>query len=427
MRQLVPSVYVPTLLEFSGNSALLPVVPLMALALGFDVPQAAALSLVFGIFSFLGPIPAARLISRMGARPALVLTGALLVVSNVVAYLLITPGLQGDPALRHRLALIAALVVMAACSQVWTLGRQAYLGSALPPGMRARGMTAFGGMIRIGQVVGPLLGAIVLGLGQDSVVFLLYAVTTAAATVMVGLFLPVGETRGSARTIPRGRSRSPLHRRLDRAVLLRMISIGCGIAPVMISRVNRPVIVPLLGASLGLDSTLISLVFGASAVLEIIMVIPAGALMDRFGRAAVAVPCGLIMGAGYVLLAVLAAVLEGHGQAAALVALLVPSALIALGNGLGSGIVMTLGIDVSPVHGRTGYLAWWNTLMGAGRLVAPLVVSGVTLVAPVAAAGAVTGELCLAGGLWLLRALPRLTPSGGTRAGGGRPVAARRG
>ena len=426
MRQLVPSVYVPTLLEFSGNSALMPVVPLMALSLGFGVPQAAALSLVFGIFSFIGPIPAARLISRCGARASLVATGVVLVLSNVVAYLLITPGLSGDPTLRHRVALLVALVVMAACSQVWTLGRQAYLGSTLPPSMRARGMTTFGGMIRIGQVVGPLLGAALLGLGQDSIVFLLYAVTTAAATVMVGVFLPIGERREASRAVRSSAGRSPLRRRLDRAVLVRMISIGCGIAPVMISRVNRPVIVPLLGAALGLDSTLISLVFGASAVLEILMVIPAGVLMDRFGRAAVAVPCGLTMGVGYVLLAVLAQTLGGEGQTAALVALLVPSALIALGNGLGSGIVMTLGIDVSPVHGRTGYLAWWNTLMGAGRLVAPLVVSGVTLVAPVAAAGAAPGVLCLAGGLWLLRALPRLTPSGGTRAGAVRTVPAAR-
>src|SRR5690606_42147486 len=63
-------------------------------------------------------------------------------------------------------------------------------------------------------------------------------------------------------------------------------------------------------------------------------------------------------------------VLADRGESLALVALLVPSLLIGLGNGLGSGIVMTLGIDVSPVHGRTRYLAWWNTMLGAGRLAA---------------------------------------------------------
>jgi len=191
--------------------------------------------------------------------------------------------------------------------------------------------------------------------------------------------------------------------------------VGAGIAPVMISRVNRPVIIPLLGASLGLESMWISIVFGISAVIEILLVIPAGTLMDRYGRVAVAVPCALMNGSGYLLLAVMAQTLAGGGMTAALIALLVPSMVIAVGNGLGSGIVMTLGIDVSPVHGRTRYLAWWNTLMGAGRLAAPLLVTGITLVAPVAVAGAATGALCVAGGAWLARTLPRLTPSGSTR------------
>ncbi|MGO2312255.1 MAG: MFS transporter, partial [Brachybacterium tyrofermentans] len=186
-------------------------------------------------------------------------------------------------------------------------------------------------------------------------------------------------------------------------------------APVMMARVNRPVIVPLLGASLGLDSVWISLVFGVCAALEILLVIPAGTLMDRYGRAAVAVPCALLMGAGFILLAILGTTLAGQGTTLAVVALLVPSLLIGLGNGMGAGIVMTLGIDVSPVHDRTRYLAWWNTMLGSGRLAAPLVVTAIALVAPIALAGAATGALCLAGGAWLARTLPRVTPSGSTR------------
>ncbi|WP_422116900.1 MFS transporter [Brachybacterium sp. UNK5269] len=320
----------------------------------------------------------------------------------------------------HRLLLVVLLLVMAASTQVWQLGRQAYLGTALPPTMRARGMTLFGGVIRLGEIIGPLLGAVVMLLGSMAGVFLLFAVTAAAATVMIAVFLPPGERRPApvrsgvrAQRLPRTAARS----RLDRAVLGRMVMVGVGIAPVMMARVNRPVIVPLLGDSLGLDPVWISIVFGVSAAFEILLVIPAGTLMDRFGRAAVAVPCAVLMGAGFLLLALLSTVLADRGESLALVALLVPSLLIGLGNGLGSGIVMTLGIDVSPVHGRTRYLAWWNTMLGAGRLAAPLIVTAITLVAPVAVAGAATGAISVAGGIWLARALPRVTPSGGTRKG----------
>jgi len=413
---LAPSVYAPTLLEFAGLSALMPVIPLLALDLGFAAWQAAALTTVFGLTSFLGPIPAGRFISRVGARRALVSTGVLLVLSNLVAFMVLTPGVHGDPGARHQLTFLGLLLVMAISTQVWQLGRQAYLGTALPPTMRARGMTMFGGVIRLGEVIGPLLGALVMALGSDTGVFILFAVTAAAGTVMIAIFLPPGETRPTPRR-PRGERipRSTARSRLDRAVLSRMAMVGLGIAPVMMARVNRPVIVPLLGASLGLDSVWISLVFGVCAALEILLVIPAGTLMDRYGRAAVAVPCALLMGAGFILLAILGTTLAGQGTTLAVVALLVPSLLIGLGNGMGAGIVMTLGIDVSPVHDRTRYLAWWNTMLGSGRLAAPLVVTAIALVAPIALAGAATGALCLAGGAWLARTLPRVTPSGSTR------------
>src|SRR5699024_4512673 len=174
LRGLVPSVYAPSLLEFVGLAALMPVIPLLARDLGFSVPQAAALSTIFGLASFLGPIPAGRLISRIGARSALVITGVLLVVSNLAAWILIGPAVGGDGDRTHRLMLIGLLLVMAASIQVWQLGRQSYLGTALPPSMRARGMTLFGGVIRIGEVLGPLLGAMVIALGSMAWVFGLF-------------------------------------------------------------------------------------------------------------------------------------------------------------------------------------------------------------------------------------------------------------
>ncbi|MGO2314164.1 MAG: MFS transporter, partial [Brachybacterium tyrofermentans] len=245
---LAPSVYAPTLLEFAGLSALMPVIPLLALDLGFAAWQAAALTTVFGLTSFLGPIPAGRFISRVGARRALVSTGVLLVLSNLVAFMVLTPGVHGDPGPRHQLTFLGLLLVMAISTQVWQLGRQAYLGTALPPTMRARGMTMFGGVIRLGEVIGPLLGALVMALGSDTGVFILFAVTAAAGTVMIAIFLPPGETRPTSRR-PRGERipHSTARSRLDRAVLSRMAMVGLGIAPVMMARVNRPVIVPLLG------------------------------------------------------------------------------------------------------------------------------------------------------------------------------------
>src|SRR5699024_8063337 len=157
-------------------------------------------------------------------------------------------------------------------------------------------------------------------------------------TVMIAVFLPPGEA-GPEPVAPRGarRHRSSARIRLDRAVLDRMVAVGLGIAPVMMARVNRPVIVPLLGEALGLDPVWISIVFGVSAALEILLVLPAGSLMDRYGRAAVAVPCALLMGLGFLLLGLLGTALADRGTTAALIALMLPTLLIGLGSGLGSG------------------------------------------------------------------------------------------
>nr|WP_214651248.1 MFS transporter [Brachybacterium halotolerans] len=431
IRSLVGPVYAPTLIEASGSNALLPVIPLLALALGFSVPMTAAITLVFGIAAVLGPIPAGRLMDRVGAQRALVGTGVVLVITNLVALVVIGRGLAEGPTLVHRVMLVVLLVVMATSSQVWALGRQSYLGGALPAAVRARGMTLFGGMMRIGQVVGPLLGAGVTALGHESWVFALFAVLSGAATIMVAVFMVPGEGRRASRaradavdgrsrgapSRPDAPRRSAARSRLTRGVLARMLVVGLGITPLMMARVNRPTIVPLLGAVLGVDATTISIIFGVSAVLDIALVVPAGVLMDRFGRAAVAVPCSLIMGVGFVLMGVLALRAGTTGGSVAVLALLIPSLLISLGNGLGSGIVMTLGIDVSPVHGRTTYLAWWNTMIGVGRLTAPLLVTVITLVAPVAAAAIASGVLCLGGGAWLARVLPRHTPAPEPRRG----------
>src|SRR5699024_10299542 len=218
LRALVPSVYAPTLLEFVGLSALMPVIPLLARELGFSVPQAAALTTIFGVTSFLGPIPAGLLIAGIGARRALMVTGVLMMASNLTAFAVIAPvPADGTATPGDRLTLVGQLLVIAVSMQVWQLGRQTYLGTALTRSMRARGMTLFGGLIRIGQVVGPLLGAAVMALGSMTEVFLLFAVSAAAGTVMITVFLPPDEA-GPSPAVPREgrRGRSPARVRLDR-------------------------------------------------------------------------------------------------------------------------------------------------------------------------------------------------------------------
>lgn len=178
------------------------------------------------------------------------------------------------------------------------------------------------------------------------------------------------------------------------------------------SRSNRMIIIPLVALSLGLGEDHVAIVVGIAAVVEIALFYPAGLLMDRFGRAAVAVPCSLGLAAGMALMAPLA--LGGHAttpQPWALPALLAAATVMSLGNGLGSGIQVTLGVDLARPQYRVRDLGRWNSLVGVGQLAGPGLVTAVTVVAPVGVAAGTMAVLCGAGGAWLARILPRVTPA----------------
>jgi MFS family permease len=149
--------------------------------------------------------------------------------------------------------------------------------------------------------------------------------------------------------------------------------------------------------------TEVSPVFAASGLVEVVLLYPAGSLMDRRGRVWVALPVTVSLGLGLVVLPL----------TASLLAVGAVSLVMAVGNGLGSGIVMTLGADAGPPVGRAPFLGLWRLLSLEGHNGAALVVGAAAAVASLGAAGVVVGLLTLGGGAWLLRWRPRTTRGSG--------------
>lgn len=211
LRSLIGPVYAPTLFQAVGMTAILPVIPLIALSLGFPVPAAAAITMITGIVGVLGPIPLASVMTVVGERRAMIATGILVALTQVGSLLLINHALTTTPTSWHRIGFIAALVVSSLCREVWVIGRQAYLGTALPPPFRARGMTTFGGMMRIGQVIGPLLGAGVIALGNEAWVIGLDALAMLVATLLVAVcMLPSDSSPRGRVTVRQASGRLPV-------------------------------------------------------------------------------------------------------------------------------------------------------------------------------------------------------------------------
>jgi hypothetical protein len=60
--------------------------------------------------------------------------------------------------------------------------------------------------------------------------------------------------------------------------------------------------------------------------------------------------------------------------------------LMGLGNGMSSGLIMTLGADVSPIVGRAQFLGAWRLCSDIGTGIGPLLISAVLSIGSLGAA-----------------------------------------
>jgi MFS family permease len=166
-------------------------------------------------------------------------------------------------------------------------------------------------------------------------------------------------------------------------------------------RTTRQTVIPLWADHLALEASVIAVIYGLASGIEMLLFYPAGKVMDQMGRRWVVVPSLVIMGAG-----LLALPLTHNAQT-----LLLAAMAIAFGNGIGSGMMMTLGADHSPRQGRAHFLGLWRLMADVGALCGPVLLSLVAATLTLGAGVAVTGLLSfLAAGqlaYWIPRAQAR--------------------
>lgn len=81
--------------------------------------------------------------------------------------------------------------------------------------------------------------------------------------------------------------------------------------------------------------------------------------------------------------------------------------LMAFGDGLSSGVVMTLGSDAAPAAGRPQFLGAWRLIADVGAVLGPGTVALMTLFAPLAASSLALAGIAAVGSGWLIRWVPR--------------------
>lgn len=384
-RRIAVPAYGPTILVAVGQGAIQPLIALSARDLGASVGMAALVVALTGIGQLIGDLPAGALAARIGERRALTLA------------CLLDAGALFGASLARSLALLALAVLVAGLAgAVFSLARQKYLTEAIPIRMRARALSTLGGSSRIGVFVGPFVAALIISRTGIGAAYAFAAVMSLAAAVltMATPDLVSEHDRHSARRRVHRSVLSVLaeHRRV-------LVLLGSGVLIISAVRATRQTIIPLWAETHGLDATTTSLIYGVSAGIDMVMFYPGGAIMDRFGRAAVAVPSMLLLGTGFALLPLTSGP----------IAIAAVASLMGLGNGISSGIVMTLGSDASPDDGRAQFLGGWRLFSDTGNAGGPLVISAISSVAPLAIAVLAMAAIAYAGSGWLGCWVPRFS------------------
>jgi MFS family permease len=364
LREVVLGALLPSLLFGVGIGIVLPLIPTTAIRLGADLATAGFAAALLPIGKVVADVPAGALAARIGDRRAMILAAGLGLL-----------GFAGCALAPTLLLLQASVFALGASTAVFHLARHAYLTEVTAVQHRARVLSTLGGMHRLGYFIGPFVGAVAVA-GSS----LRPAYWLATGLLLLALIVLLAAQDGDGgRSSGNGAARprktvwqvAREHRRL-------LLTLGAATTLVGAVRGARQTVIPLWGEALGLDPEVISVVFGISGALDMLLFYPAGKVMDHYGRLWVGVPSMLVMGVSLAVLPLVSSV-----PAVAAVA-----ALLGIGNGIGAGIIMTVGADVAPPEDRASFLGLWRIFQDVGDASGPLVL----------AAGAAVGSL--AAGIW---------------------------
>jgi MFS family permease len=363
-------VYLPNLVISTGQGAMLPILIYAARAVHASPAMATVIVAINGIGTMLFDLPSGQIVARFGEWR-----------SGWIATCAMSAGLVGCLLAQSVWFLAVSVFVQAAGWAVWSLVRMTHLSRVAPAFARGRALSLFGGVIRTGNVLGPFLFVAIARHDDTGPAFMIFLVC-----VLVGFVWTVWARDRTDRVGSSQRTEQIRPLRVLREHRRGLATSGVGALGVSLLRGSRTAMVPLWAAHIGLDSSTAATIFAFSSLVELGFFYPAGVISDRWGRRVVMLPCLFLLSVGHVLLPF------SH----TFPTLMAVALVLGFGNAMGSGIVMTLGADLTPDVGRASFLAVWRVVSDAGTTAGPLIDSAIVGLASISLVGPVIGVVGLA-------------------------------
>ncbi len=341
--QTLWGLFVPVYLRWMtgglGVAMVLPILPVYLTDSGLSFSMASVVLAAAGLGAMLGGLPVGAMLGRLGERRVLLI--ALVAMGIATIALGLTTAVIALTALRlaHGVGQIGL-----------RLSRQTFITRTVATDMRGRSLALMGGSMRFAMLLGPILGGVLV----DQVGYTWTFAISGSATAEGDVASPAAGEAGADGSLWAALRR---HRRT-------LLIGGFGPALIMAVRQGRSIVIPLIGDSLEMSASAIGLLVSVGTGADLLLFPVAGILMDRFGRLAAIVPSFSLIGIGLLVLS----------TADSVTGVLVAGVIIGIGNGMGSGTMLTLGSDLAPADSPGQFLSALASIQNMGRIIGPMLV-----------------------------------------------------
>lgn len=367
-----------TFLVMAGQGVVSPVLPLYAKDFGVSATMVGLTLTVFALARLIVNVPAGMIADRFGRR--ILLIGGPAITSI---------GMFGSGFADDIWTLLAWRFVAGAGSALYMSGAMIYLIDIAPPEKRARYVATNQWALSVGVAIGPGIGGLVADAYGLEVPFLVVGVSAIVTAAYAAIRLP--ETRGFANGAP------PEHADGEpmsvRSFLFgrRFMLVALASATIFMTRAGtRATLMPLRAEdALGWGPAEIGVVFTATGLMTLFILMPAAWAADAIGRRNVIVFSGVVAGVGAMVVA----------QTASPLGFVVGNVVLSLGTGTAGPAPAAYVADIAPSHMRGIAVALYRSAGDVGFLAAPPLLGLLSERTSIPVALAVSGVIVAAAGI----------------------------
>lgn len=367
IRSLIWSLYVPSFLLTLGQGLLIPILPFFARDAFGSSDVLVALMITarpFGMMMF--DVPAGVLVGIFGLRRTMLGGILLFAIAAVIGGLSPSFGV-----------LIIGRLMAGSSFALWSISRQVYIAQTVPNASRGKALSLFGGISRAAAIGGAVIGGILYDeVGIRAPFFA--QIVIAALTGGIILVTMRGTTEAAAKSFKHNVFPGLGHTLWDN----KRIFATAGMAAIMLQfmRAAREFILPVWADENGLSGKESGYIIGVMSAVDSVMFPVVGYIMDRWGRKATGVPAYIVFASGFAFIPF----------ANSFELLMLVGVLVGIGNGLSSGLVLTMGVDMAPKTNPGEFLGVWRLISDAGGASGPAMIGGVASVLTLSAASVMT-------------------------------------